>query len=233
MEHIEEAGVHSGDSSCSLPPYSLSPAIQDELRRQVTLLAQRARRRRADEHAVRDPVRQGLQPDGLHPRSQPARVAHGAVRVQGDRRRAREDRGALHDRQDARRSQNATREVVPRLLLGQGSDLPVPQVPGRRSDPRPRDALDRRGHGHRAATSAPRSRARTRPRASRRRRRARRSCRCAMRDKERLLEVAIDLVARGFTPRRDRRHAQVPRASTASSASASTRCSKAGRTSSI
>jgi len=39
MEHIEEAGVHSGDSSCSLPPYSLSPAVQDELRRQVTMLA--------------------------------------------------------------------------------------------------------------------------------------------------------------------------------------------------
>jgi carbamoyl-phosphate synthase large subunit len=39
MQHIEEAGVHSGDSSCSLPPYSLSPAIQTELRRQVTLLA--------------------------------------------------------------------------------------------------------------------------------------------------------------------------------------------------
>ncbi|MBO9663146.1 carbamoyl-phosphate synthase large subunit [Dokdonella sp.] len=39
MEHIEEAGVHSGDSSCSLPPYSLSAATQDELRRQVTLLA--------------------------------------------------------------------------------------------------------------------------------------------------------------------------------------------------
>ncbi len=39
MEHIEEAGVHSGDSSCSLPPYSLPPAVQDELRRQVTVLA--------------------------------------------------------------------------------------------------------------------------------------------------------------------------------------------------
>src|SRR5689334_17295203 len=39
MEHIEEAGVHSGDSSCSLPPYSLTPQVQDELRRQVTLLA--------------------------------------------------------------------------------------------------------------------------------------------------------------------------------------------------
>ncbi len=39
MEHIEEAGVHSGDSSCSLPPYSLTGAVQDELRRQVTAMA--------------------------------------------------------------------------------------------------------------------------------------------------------------------------------------------------
>ena len=40
MEHIEQAGVHSGDSACSLPPYSLSPAMQDELRRQTVLMAQ-------------------------------------------------------------------------------------------------------------------------------------------------------------------------------------------------
>ena len=39
MEHIEQAGVHSGDSACSLPPYSLSAALQDELRRQSTLMA--------------------------------------------------------------------------------------------------------------------------------------------------------------------------------------------------
>ncbi len=39
MEHIEEAGVHSGDSSCSLPPYSLSPAVQEKLREQVVALA--------------------------------------------------------------------------------------------------------------------------------------------------------------------------------------------------
>ncbi|MFT3757032.1 MAG: carbamoyl-phosphate synthase large subunit [Pseudoxanthomonas sp.] len=39
MEHIEEAGVHSGDSSCSLPPYSLSAETQEELRRQVVELA--------------------------------------------------------------------------------------------------------------------------------------------------------------------------------------------------
>lgn len=39
MEHIEEAGVHSGDSACSLPPYTLSEEIQDEMRRQARLLA--------------------------------------------------------------------------------------------------------------------------------------------------------------------------------------------------
>ena len=39
MEHIEEAGVHSGDSACSLPPYSLSATIQDRLREQVARMA--------------------------------------------------------------------------------------------------------------------------------------------------------------------------------------------------
>src|ERR1700729_1105219 len=39
MEHIEQAGVHSGDSSCSLPPNGLSAEIQDELRAQTRKLA--------------------------------------------------------------------------------------------------------------------------------------------------------------------------------------------------
>ena len=39
MEHIEEAGVHSGDSACSLPPYSLSKLTIDELERQTKILA--------------------------------------------------------------------------------------------------------------------------------------------------------------------------------------------------
>ncbi|HET6565750.1 MAG TPA: carbamoyl-phosphate synthase large subunit [Xanthomonadales bacterium] len=39
MEHIEQAGVHSGDSACSIPPYSLGQEIQDELRRQIRLMA--------------------------------------------------------------------------------------------------------------------------------------------------------------------------------------------------
>lgn len=39
MQHVEQAGVHSGDSACSIPPYSLSPAIQDEIRRQTAAMA--------------------------------------------------------------------------------------------------------------------------------------------------------------------------------------------------
>jgi carbamoyl-phosphate synthase large subunit len=40
MQHIEEAGVHSGDSACSLPPYSLPPEIVAEIERQTVLLAE-------------------------------------------------------------------------------------------------------------------------------------------------------------------------------------------------
>jgi carbamoyl-phosphate synthase large subunit len=39
MQHIEQAGVHSGDSACSLPPYNLDEAIQDEIRVQVKAMA--------------------------------------------------------------------------------------------------------------------------------------------------------------------------------------------------
>jgi carbamoyl-phosphate synthase large subunit len=39
MEHIEQAGVHSGDSACSLPPFSLSEEMKDELRRQTVAMA--------------------------------------------------------------------------------------------------------------------------------------------------------------------------------------------------
>ena len=39
MEHIEQAGVHSGDSACSLPPYTLSASVQDRMRDQIRRLA--------------------------------------------------------------------------------------------------------------------------------------------------------------------------------------------------
>ncbi|MES9936342.1 MAG: carbamoyl-phosphate synthase large subunit, partial [Sedimenticola sp.] len=39
MEHIEQAGVHSGDSACSLPPYTLSASVQDRMREQIRDMA--------------------------------------------------------------------------------------------------------------------------------------------------------------------------------------------------
>ena len=39
MQHIEQAGIHSGDSACSLPPYNLPMEVQDKIREQVTALA--------------------------------------------------------------------------------------------------------------------------------------------------------------------------------------------------
>ncbi len=158
MEHVEQAGVHSGDSACSLPPYSLPAQLQDELRRQTTLMAKALKVVGPDERAVRDPGR-GEQPRrgrGLRARSQPARVAHGAVRQQGHRAAAGQDRGALHGRAAAERPAwpDGQGRGDPAVLQHQGSGVPVQQVPGGRPDPRPRDALHRRGDGRRAAASA-------------------------------------------------------------------------------
>jgi carbamoyl-phosphate synthase large subunit len=91
MEHIEEAGIHSGDSACSLPPRSLSPEIIAELERPDHGAGAGAQRRRPHERAIRDQGRHDLRPRG-----EPARVAHGALRGQGDRRAHRQDRGADH-----------------------------------------------------------------------------------------------------------------------------------------
>ena len=60
MEHIEEAGVHSGDSACSLPPYSLSPGIAGRIAPPDRGDGQGAERGRPDERAVRHSGRDGV-----------------------------------------------------------------------------------------------------------------------------------------------------------------------------
>jgi carbamoyl-phosphate synthase large subunit len=67
LQHIEEAGIHSGDSACTLPPYNLPAEIVAEMERQAVLLAQ-ALKVRADEHPVRDQGWRGL-PDRGEPRA--------------------------------------------------------------------------------------------------------------------------------------------------------------------
>ena len=97
MEHIEQAGVHSGDSACSLPPYSLSQGNRRRAQAPDRGHGQGAERGRPDERAVRHPGR-GRQGRDLRAGSQPARLAHGALRQQGDRHPAGQGGGALHGR---------------------------------------------------------------------------------------------------------------------------------------
>ena len=53
LQHIEEAGVHSGDSACSIPPHSLSDEVVAEIERQTRELGAGAGCARADERPVR------------------------------------------------------------------------------------------------------------------------------------------------------------------------------------
>ena len=93
MEHIEEAGIHSGDSACSLPIHTLSDKVVAELEEQTAALARALESRRADECAICDQGRAGL-----CARSEPARLAHRAVRRQSHRASHRQNRRPDHGR---------------------------------------------------------------------------------------------------------------------------------------
>jgi carbamoyl-phosphate synthase large subunit len=148
MEHIEQAGVHSGDSACSLPPFSCRPEMQDELRRQTKSMA-----KGLNVVGLMN-VQFAIQGrgDGLRAGSESARLAHGALRVQGDQPAAGQDRGALHGGAQPGRAGRDARDH-PALLLGEGSGVPLHQVPRGRHHPRSGDEVHRRGDGRRARPS--------------------------------------------------------------------------------
>ena len=104
MQHVEEAGVHSGDSACVIPPMSLGEEMLDEIRETTEPDRARARRDRADQHPVR-----GRRRPPLRDRGEPARLAHGALRLEGDRRAAGEDRLPADARRAARRTSSCRR----------------------------------------------------------------------------------------------------------------------------
>ena len=146
MEHIEEAGVHSGDSACVLPPHSLPKAVIEEIHESTCKMATLLQRPRADERAVRRQAR-GRPASGLRARGQSPREPHGAVRLeshrhalgqggrQGDGRRVA-GRTRLHGRSGADK------------LLGEGGGFPVPQIRGRGCGAGAGDEIDGRGDGH-------------------------------------------------------------------------------------
>ena len=80
MEHVEQAGIHSGDSGCSLPPFSLTPEMQKTLSDQVRQMAQALQVNGImnTQFAIQNGI-------DLRARGESARVAHDAVRVESDR----------------------------------------------------------------------------------------------------------------------------------------------------
>ena len=142
MEHIEEAGIHSGDSACSLPPRSLKPTTIASLEEQTKKLAHALEVGRAHERAIRAQGR-----GDLCPGSQSARFPYGAVRRQGDRQADRRDRRSGHGGRTSGFIRFRRRETRPRG--GQRSGLSLRPLPRRRHRPGAGNALDRRGDGHR------------------------------------------------------------------------------------
>ena len=110
MEHIEEAGIHSGDTACVIPPFSLKRRGESRDHPRHQSHGPRAEGPRLDERAVR---REGRR--RLRDRGQPARLPHRAVRLQSHRRSLAETRRQNHGREDARRNSVSPRKSSRRI----------------------------------------------------------------------------------------------------------------------
>ena len=104
MEHIEEAGIHSGDSACSLPPHSLDQKTIDELGRQTRelALALDVGGLMNVQYAIKNGDIYVLE---VNPRA--SRTVPFVAKVIG--LAGRQDRGAHHGRRDARRASTSSR----------------------------------------------------------------------------------------------------------------------------
>ena len=98
MQHIEEAGIHSGDSSCVLPAVDIPKHLLNTIRAVHIPACPRAEGRRADEYSICD----SAQPR-VCDRGESAGVADGAVRFEGDGRASGKDCGATDDGTQAAR----------------------------------------------------------------------------------------------------------------------------------
>ena len=142
MEHIEEAGIHSGDSACALPPHSLDDKTIAELERQTRALALALNvgGLMNVQYAIKDGEIYVLE---VNPRA--SRTVPFVAKVIGHT--VRQDRGARHGRREAfglrPRAQAAE---APR---GEGSGVPLRALPRRRHRARAGDEVDRRSDGHR------------------------------------------------------------------------------------
>jgi carbamoyl-phosphate synthase large subunit len=145
MEHIEEAGIHSGDSACSLPPFSLPRAIMEAIKEQSRALA-----RELDVRGLMN-VQFAVPRDGsgifileVNPRaSRTVPFVSKVIGIPLAKVAARIAAGKTLREMGIKRSRAQAHR-------GQRGGVPVREVRRRGHSARPRDALHRRGHGHRS-----------------------------------------------------------------------------------
>ena len=251
MEHIEEAGVHSGDSACSLPPYSLDRAPSPSSKRQTEAMAsaldvvglmnvQFAIQRTATIYVLEVNPRASRTVPFV---AKATGSAIAAIAAQRHGRRAAVGLPAPRPLPRRRRPRRPLPYADPMtladpgsLVLGQGGGVAVRPLPRRRHPARPRDALDRRGHGPGDRSASPAAPSLKSPA-----RRRHRSCppRAALfvsvkdGDKDRvLLEAAAHPARPRLPPARHRRHRRLPDDARHPGRPASTRSRRAARTSS-
>ena len=143
MQHIEDAGIHSGDSACVLPPYLITEAQVEEMRGYTRAFAERLGvvGLLNVQYAIKNGVVYVLEVNPRGSRTVPfvskttgVPLASLAAAVMVGRTL---DELGLQD------------DVIQPVRRGEGGGLPLQQAGRRRPGARPRDALDRRGHGHR------------------------------------------------------------------------------------
>ena len=98
MQHIEEAGIHSGDSSCVLPAVSIREETLNTIRDLYAKAGTRTQGHRIGEPAIRDPARSRWTGPRLRHRGQSASIQNNSVRFEGHRDPAGKNRVASHDR---------------------------------------------------------------------------------------------------------------------------------------
>ena len=142
MEHIEEAGVHSGDSACSLPPRSLSPETIAEIERQTIAMAKalKVQGLMNVQYAIQGDEIYVLEVNPRASRTVPfvAKAIGLPVAAIAARVMAGETLASLN-----------LQEAQPQAHLGQGSGAALRALPRRRQHPGAGDALHRRGDGPR------------------------------------------------------------------------------------
>ena len=143
MEHIEEAGIHSGDSSCVVPPFMVAERHLATIREYTRRIARALKvvGLMNIQYAIKDDMVYVLEVNPRSSRTVPyiskatgVPMAKIAARVAAGRTLA--ELGLVDDLEAAGR-------------VREEPGVPVRALPGRRHDPRPGDEVDRRGHGRR------------------------------------------------------------------------------------